>query len=106
MHRWISKRRDRFKKVWLRLLYGTGTPADLERASERASQNRQEIEASETCGCFNCLEIFHPTDIKRWLADGTALCPRCGGWIDAVIGSASGFPITRRFLAQMHIKWF
>jgi hypothetical protein len=34
----------------------------------------------------------------------TALCPKCG--IDAVIGSASGYPISREFLAEMHRHWF
>jgi hypothetical protein len=34
----------------------------------------------------------------------TADCPRCG--IDAVIGSASGFPITSEFLSSMNGRWF
>jgi hypothetical protein len=34
----------------------------------------------------------------------TALCPRCG--IDAVIGSASGYPITQDFLQRMRADCF
>ena len=34
----------------------------------------------------------------------TALCPRCG--IDAVIGSESGYPVTKRFLERMQAQWF
>jgi hypothetical protein len=34
----------------------------------------------------------------------TLLCPYCE--IDSVIGSASGYPITREFLQQMQQYWF
>ncbi|MEY3298224.1 MAG: hypothetical protein RLZZ597_1484 [Cyanobacteriota bacterium] len=53
-----------------------------------------------------CLAIFSPTAIIEWTDEGdsTALCPRCG--IDAVIGSASGYPITPTFLQAMHAYWF
>ena len=66
--------------------------------------------ASEVCGCFYCLEIYDPAGIVDWVdedAEGigrTALCAKCG--IDSVIGSASGYPITRDFLKQMHDYWF
>jgi hypothetical protein len=33
-----------------------------------------------------------------------AFCPYCG--IDSVIGSKSGFPITKIFLEAMHKYWF
>jgi hypothetical protein len=62
------------------------------------------------CGCFFCLATFPPGEIKDWVdenEDGvgqTALCPYCG--IDSVIGSASGFPITREFLEEMHRFYF
>ena len=64
---------------------------------------------SEVCGCFYCRKTFGPEQITEWVDfhDGvgtTALCPRCG--IDAVIGSASGYPITEAFLAAMHRRWF
>ncbi|HEX5724898.1 MAG TPA: cytoplasmic protein [Longimicrobiaceae bacterium] len=61
--------------------------------------------ASETCGCFYCLKAFPPSAIAEWVDRGeTALCPRCG--IDAVLGSASGYPLTREFLREMRSFWF
>lgn len=62
------------------------------------------------CGCFYCCGEFEPCEIREWVDEGedglgrTALCPRCG--VDAVIGSASGYPITQEFLARMRASWF
>jgi hypothetical protein len=70
-------------------------------------ENRPEIEASQICGCFYCCSIYPPSEIVDWIGDQndlTADCPRCG--IDAVIGSASGFPITSEFLSLMNERWF
>jgi hypothetical protein len=51
------------------------------------------------------LQSFPPAEINEWIDDnGTAMCPRCG--IDAVIGSASGFSLSEKFLQQMHHYWF
>jgi hypothetical protein len=92
-------------------------PADLELAHKRSIRHRPEIEASDTCGCFYCLATFRPDEIVDWTdwPDGTpegeedrygqtALCPRCG--IDSVIGSASGYPLTPKFLAAMKFRYF
>jgi hypothetical protein len=86
------------------------------RAHTHSIRHRDEIFASERCGCFYCLAIFEPGEIERWITEkadrdsgmkddsGTAFCPKCG--IDSVIGSASGFPITAEFLAKMNKHWF
>jgi hypothetical protein len=75
------------------------------RAHGHCLRNRPEIEASTLCGCFYCLATFPPLRIFQWIDDGqTALCPYCP--VDSVIGSASGFPITKEFLQQMHDHWF
>ncbi|MCA9533471.1 MAG: hypothetical protein KC593_07335 [Myxococcales bacterium] len=71
--------------------------------------HRDEVLASDLCGCFYCLATFAPTTIVEFTdqVDGvgvTALCPRCG--IDSVIGSASGFPVDRTFLQAMRRRWF
>jgi hypothetical protein len=88
-------------------------PADLVAAHRHSALHAEEIQASDTCGCFCCLAIFAPGDISVWINDKnvgegregrTALCPKCG--IDSVIGSASGFPITPEFLAAMQRRWF
>ena len=50
----------------------------------RSSNHRGVLLRSEFCGCFYCLNTFHPKDIKEWIdKNQTALCPVCG--IDAVL---------------------
>ena len=74
-------------------------------AHKHSSNHRDDIEKSDQCGCFYCLEIFSPTEILDWVDDGScALCPRCG--IDSVIGEKSGYLITREFLRKMNDYWF
>jgi hypothetical protein len=78
---------------------------DLDVAHKHCIRHRAEVEASEICGCFYCLSTFPPTAITEWTDDGqTALCPKCS--VDAVLGAASGFPITLEFLKLMHERWF
>jgi hypothetical protein len=79
------------------------------RAHRHSSDHREELLASKHCGCFYCSSIFPPTAIEDWIGEGqgvgqTALCPVCG--IDSVIGSASGYPITKEFLQRMEAYWF
>jgi hypothetical protein len=79
-------------------------------AHAHSSDHRKEVLRSEVCGCFYCLEIFRPARILDWVDEDiegigkTALCPECG--IDSVIGSASGYPISKDFLRSMHDHWF
>ena len=79
-------------------------------AHNKSSNHRDEIELSETCGCFHCLAIFAPKNIDEWVDEDdqkigtTALCPRCG--IDSVIGSKSGYPIEEVFLRKMKKYYF
>lgn len=75
------------------------------RAHKHCVLNRAELERSELCGCFYCMAMFPPTEIRNWIdEEKTALCPHCE--IDSVIGSASGYPITKEFLERMHAHWF
>ena len=79
-------------------------------AHVHSSSHRNELMTSDVCGCFYCLESYSPTEIVDWIdkdVNGigrTALCPKCG--IDSVMGSASGYPITKEFLKKMHEHWF
>ncbi|WP_144502605.1 cytoplasmic protein [Bacillus thuringiensis] len=68
--------------------------------------NKENLKEDNLCGCFYCLEIFHPSEIKEWINsnENTALCPYCG--IDSIIGQSSGFPITKEFLSEMNKYWF
>jgi hypothetical protein len=92
------------------LLRTAMTLKDPGAAHAASSGHRNQILRSELCGCFYCLEEFPPTAIGEWCDEDstgegqTALCPRCG--IDSVIGSASGYPITREFLEAMNRRWF
>lgn len=75
-------------------------------AHRYCKNNRGRLKNDSVCGCFHCLGIFSPSDIKEWIKDpdGTALCPLCG--VDSVIGESSGYPITKEFLEKMHRHWF
>jgi len=74
-------------------------------AHKHCSKHRKEILASKTCGCFYCSRVFIPSKIVEWVDKGTtALCPHCG--IDSVIGTKSGYPITKEFLIEMYQRWF
>ena len=82
--------------------------ADLLRAAHKhTTDHRRDLERSDICGCFYCLQTFQATEIEIWLEEGsgTALCPRCG--IDSVLGVASGYPAGElAFLNAMHGLWF
>jgi hypothetical protein len=80
-------------------------------AHRHSSLHREEVLASDVCGCFYCLQAFSPGEIEEWVDEAhgtdvgrTAICPRCG--IDSVIGSASGVPITHEMLLRMNLHWF
>ncbi|MBE6669299.1 MAG: cytoplasmic protein [Ruminococcaceae bacterium] len=75
-------------------------------AHEFCTNNKEALQKDKICGCFYCLNIFSPTEIKEWIPDsrGTARCPYCG--IDSVIGEYSGLPITVEFLSEMNEYWF
>ena len=76
----------------------------LTEAHYHCAYHRTEIEKSQTCACFDCGATFSPTLISAWTDDGqTALCPHCG--MDCVLGEASGYELTPRFLEQMRERW-
>jgi len=88
---------------------------DIIAAHHYSSNHRESVLDSDVCGCFYCLSIFSPSEIEDWVdarkdeidineSGQTALWPRCG--IDSVLGSASGYPITRDFLQKMNDYWF
>ena len=75
------------------------------KAHDASIYNRKTLENSQLCGCFHCVRIYSPKEIKDWADnDDTALCPYCR--IDSVIGERSGFPITKEFLSEMRDYWF
>ena len=82
---------------------------DREEIMEHTTHNREEVLASETCGCLNCLAVFPPDHVVTWeeqkmdeieptshghrrgRRDPTALCPHCGEAM--VLGDRSGHRI-------------
>lgn len=83
--------------------------SDYIRAHRHSSNHREEVLASQICGCFYCLKTFSPSQITEWVdkwqnVGMTALCPQCG--IDSVLSSESGYPITIEFLRKMRQHWF
>lgn len=64
--------------------------------------NSEEIKQSKQCGCSYCWRIFPPSAVTAYdpNEDDTALCPYCHS--DSVIGDASGYKITRRFLWKVY----
>lgn len=82
---------------------------DYVSAHRHSSRHRDEVLASQTCGCFYCCSIFRPSEIREWIDEWegvgqTALCPKSG--IDSVVGSESGYPVTVEFLEAMRVHWF
>ncbi len=105
----FAKESDACKHLLSILLTDSDSRPDPVNAHKHSSNHREEIERSELCGCFYCLSVFPSSDTTEWIdkIDGvasTVLCPSCG--IDSVIGSASGYPITKGFLKTMHQHWF
>ena len=88
------------------------TEDELEQAHTLSANNRPALLKDSRCGCFRCMHIFDPAEIKNWIIDptspiddlGTATCPYCG--VDSVIGESSGFPIDEDFLDAMSERYF
>jgi len=79
--------------------------SDIILAHKQSIYHREQIESSTLCGCFSCLKIYPPSEIKTWVdKETTALCAYCE--IDSVIGDASNHSITLDFLTAMQKHWF
>lgn len=80
------------------------TPADVEAALKHNGDHRAELDRSLLCGCYYCLEIYSPTEIREWADRGrTAICPRCE--IDAVL-PGSKVDLAKEFLEKIHYWQF
>lgn len=79
--------------------------SSLKEAHKHSSNHAGLVKASESCGCFYCLTVFKPAEIKEWTDRGqTAICPHCG--IDSVLPDKAGVPLTDEFLKEMERAWF
>lgn len=81
-----------------------GAPLLTKAAPNFAIGNRQQLELSTEAGCYHCLAVFDAREVTRYVDNGdTAVCPRCG--IEAVLGSATGYRLTRKELKRLHTWW-
>ena len=79
----------------------------LEAYRAHCHDNEIEIVQSTKCGCFFCRSIFDAREVNDWTNDESvmsALCPECG--VDAVIGDASGVPLSKALLKTMNLHFF
>ena len=78
---------------------------DVVRAHVCCSGNKEYLEKVNKCGCFYCLKVFNPKEIKAWCNGGeTAVCPYCG--IDSIIYDNKFYPVETWFLEKMKKHWF
>lgn len=67
-------------------------------------KNRAQVEASSEVGCYKCLEIFDPKEIKFWTdQEQTAVCPYCQ--CDTILAPAPDFEVTKEALSEIHNYW-
>lgn len=79
----------------------------MKKAHGCCTANENALDDSDSCGCFYCLTIYEPSEIKEWIEDkngNTAICPHCG--VDAVLPSSNEYPLNKVFLQKMQQYWF
>jgi hypothetical protein len=81
------------------------TSTELNNAPKYAMKNRQALEESATCGCYQCLSVMSTQDITDWTDWGnTALCPKCG--CDCLIAQSFGIALDKKNLGELNQHWF
>jgi hypothetical protein len=76
----------------------------LRDAHKASSHNKDLVKRSKICACFFCGTYYSSKEVDSWTSDETAICPYC--FIDSVLPDASGIPLNRDFVAEMHRYWF
>jgi hypothetical protein len=77
---------------------------DIKSAHKYCFHNKELLIKHKKCGCFYCLSIFKPSDIKEWVdEEQTAICPKCG--IDSILPDNDGMT-SIDFLIEMNAYWF
>lgn len=77
-------------------------------AHDHSIYNKEELDNSKKCGCFYCLKIFDPKEIKEWIEENngkkTAMCPYCE--IDSIIAESDEYELNNELLKFMNEYWF
>ena len=89
---------------------------ELEEIRRFATNHRALMDRSERAGCFQCVMIFAPSEIREWMHDPappeapapaegteTATCPRCGF---ATVLPSAAVPVDARLLEEMATHCF
>ena len=97
--------RQRFGAESPTMEIGSNIPEPYKSAHKHSWKNREAIEASPTCGCFHCGQVFPSSEVEEFHDENeTGFCPKCG--IDSLLPSTSGLPLTAEFLDRMNYHWF
>lgn len=102
-----SQQLSAWERDYLNWYHGDPLKRLFSMARKRSQDNRAEVQASGRCGCFHCGSTYAARNVHEWYTtrhEATALCPECG--IDAVLGDASGYPLTNDFLSGMRLRWY
>ena len=68
--------------------------------------NKTAVRASKLVGCFSCVTIFTPDQIKHWVdgdPDHTAMCPYCD--VDAVLPDSPLYELDMQLLKMMQRRY-
>jgi hypothetical protein len=73
---------------------------DIKQAAKFAMYNKENVLAAKICGCYHCMAIFEPKEIKEWTdKNQTALCPFCN--VDAILPN-----LNKDTLHKLNTYWF
>lgn len=78
---------------------------DIRHAAKFAMYNKKEVLKSIICGCFHCLAVFDPKEIKEWTDnEETAVCPFC--YVDAILPETDDIHLDKDMLSKLNAYWF
>ena len=98
--------RNEIDEIW-GFLDSINTEELLKTIHSHSMCNKEELINAKKCGCFYCLKIFNPNEIKEWIKDkngDTALCPYCT--IDAIIPESDLYTLNNALLDKMNNYYF
>ena len=78
---------------------------NIRQAAKFAMHNKKELLNAVICGCFHCMTIFDPKEIKEWTDENdTAICPFCNN--DAILSETDDIHLDKETLNKLNVYWF
>ncbi len=78
---------------------------DIRKMAKFAMHNKEQLIGAENCGCYHCMTLFQPKEIKEWTDNGTtAICPNCN--VDAVLADGPDLQMDKDVLMKINKYWF